>query len=540
MRGEGFVQTIPELLWHAKRSWAGAINQFVFHGFPYSGDYGNTTWPVFSTFNYQYSDMHGAHRPDFFQYREAMDFVARNNWVAQAGTPKIDVAFWQKTTVYPGHIQLRTYEPTDLEEMGYTYEYLSPDNFDLPSAVVTNRVLAPDAQSFKAMVVRANDSLTIQGVERLVAWAHRGLPIILAGGIPELYVGTHNAMEMRKSQRSLRDAASLPNVHVTDSYFVASTLQSISVLPRTRIKAASPSNAKWYTNWRNDGENDYIYIYNDAIDFPQGQGGSEATIEFQSTGMPYEYDAWTGAQTPIACEASSNTTTLALRLAGNQSTIIAFHGAEHVSNHNRKSGHHGTRRHGTGHDRLQTCNPSNESYNADIAASITLRNWTLIAEHWDPPKDLYNITGGAHKHDTTHHLPHLVSWQDIDGLQNVSGRGYYSASFDWAPSPSFSKEANSAILDFGWVYDTLQASLNGHRLPPLDVTNPKINVKHWLVEGPNTLEAVVGTPLGNAMIPIWYQLYTSGEGPASDDASTVPPPVGQYGLQTDVTVTWFE
>ena len=48
VRGEGFVQTLPELLWHVKRSYAGGINQFVFHGFPYSGQYGNTTWPVFT------------------------------------------------------------------------------------------------------------------------------------------------------------------------------------------------------------------------------------------------------------------------------------------------------------------------------------------------------------------------------------------------------------------------------------------------------------------------------------------------------------
>ena len=38
VRGEAFIQTLPSLLWHAKRSFAGSINQFVFHGLPYSGD----------------------------------------------------------------------------------------------------------------------------------------------------------------------------------------------------------------------------------------------------------------------------------------------------------------------------------------------------------------------------------------------------------------------------------------------------------------------------------------------------------------------
>jgi len=125
-----------------------------------------------------------------------------------------------------------------------------------------------------------------------------------------------------------------------------------------------------------------------------------------------------------------------------------------------------------------------------------------------------------------------MSWQHIAGLQNVSGRGYYSTSFDWSPSPS----SEGAILDFGWTYHTLRAALNGHALPPLDIAAPKVDIGPYLVSGSNALEVVVATPLGNVLIPIWYQLQTSGEGPGSPDASTVPPPVGQYGLQGDVTL----
>lgn len=37
VRGEAYVETLPELLWKVKRSYAGSVNQFIFHGFPYSG-----------------------------------------------------------------------------------------------------------------------------------------------------------------------------------------------------------------------------------------------------------------------------------------------------------------------------------------------------------------------------------------------------------------------------------------------------------------------------------------------------------------------
>ncbi|KAI6911775.1 hypothetical protein KC348_g12866 [Hortaea werneckii] len=567
VRGEGFVQTVPELLWHTKRSWAGGINQFVFHGFPYSGEYGNTTWPVFTTFNYQYSDMHGAHRPDWFQYREAMDYVARNNWVMQTGVPKMDVAFWQKVTTQPGHIELRTYEPTDLEEMGYTYEYLSPDNFHLPGAKVVEGVLAPDAQGFKAMVVRANDSLTIDGVKKLVEFAHDGLPIVLAGGIPETYVGTYNPMDLRESKRSLQEAAtSLPNVHVTDDYLVASTLSSIGIRPRTQIRSMSPTNATWFTNWRSSEDCDYVYIYNDAIKLPQGEGAAEATIKFDSKSIPYEYDAWTGQQTPFEGHVSNDDEdgiTLSLNLAGNQTTIIAFHHSKHSKPPNH-SGRHDDQ--STNAEHVPHPFPTASADQSIIPVqSLTLTNWTLVVEHWDPPADLYNITGGACKHNTTHHLPALISWQEIPGLQNVSGRGYYSTSFVWPlpppPTPSQPQPRHAqplpekVLLDFGWIPNTATATLNSRPLPPLDPTRPRVlDISPWLLppypnNSPNQeqeqeqnqpqlhhLEISTGTPLGNALLPIFYQLETSGEGPASEDATTVPPPRGRYGLQSAVRV----
>ncbi|KAK3641571.1 hypothetical protein LTR56_011172 [Elasticomyces elasticus] len=457
--------------------------------------------------------MHGPSQPAWVDYADQMNYVGRNNWVLQAGVPQLDIAFWQKVTTYPGHIQLRTYEPTDLEDSGFTYEYLSPDNFALAAAKVVGGVLAPDAQAFQTLVVRANDSLTVDGVGRLVEFAHAGLPIVLAGGVPSSYIDTYsyNAMDIRKSKKNLQGITTLPNVHVTDDYHVAATLASLGIRARTQIVSTSPTNATIFTTWRHDNTTDidYIYLYNDAMYIPQGQGAADVTIDFQSTGAPYEYNAWTGEQKP--------------------STIIAFHCAGATAH--------------VPHVEEMPQDVVGYSYNDNSSlvvmhahsSRLALSNWTLIAEHWDPPADLYNISAGATKHNTTHHLPQLISWQQIPGLQNVSGRGYYSTTFDWPPNTT----ASGAILDFGWVYHTLRATLNGHPLPPLDVTAPRIDVGAWLVPGVNELEAVVATPLGNVLIPIWYQLQTSGEGPGSADASTVPPPVGQYGLQAEVMLTSY-
>ncbi|KAJ9499406.1 hypothetical protein H2202_004989 [Exophiala xenobiotica] len=564
VRGEAFAQLLPELLWHVKRSYAGGVNQFVFHGFPYSGDYGNTTWPVFTTFNYQYSNMHGPSDPGWDFYRDQIEFVARNNFVVQTGVPKLDIAFWQKMTTYPGHIQLRTYEPTDLEEAGYTYEYVSPDNLELPSAIVENGILAPDAQGFKAMVVRANDSLTVEGVSRLLDFAHDGLPIIFSGGIPSSYLGTNNASALSGVNQSLEGLSSLTNVHITDSFeALAHTIASLGISPTTKIN----TNGSWFTLWRRDGTTnvDYFFIYNDAMEEPRGQGYTEGSIEFNVTGIPYEYDAWTGAQEQILTYTQTdNSTTISFKLAGNESTIVAFH-PESLMNNSTHKGEYLTNI-SSGILKVTTANPTNgtnlvlqvgpasspsspQTYTTSSgktttvqpcgASTLTLSDWTLIVEHWDPPPDL-SITTGTQKHNTTHHLPGgLASWQDIPGLQNVSGRGYYNTTFTWplplaSSSASVSADADGAMIDFGYVVHTLRAWVNGHQLPPLDVTRPQADIKTFLVEGVNTVEAVVATPLGNVMRPIWYDLKTSGTGPGSPGAGGVPPPVVDYGLIADV------
>lgn len=116
--GEAYRLTIPHLLWHVKRSIAGGINQFVFHGLPYSGYYPNTTWPGFTTFDYSYSDMHGRHQPGWEFYGDFMDYVGRSLYAMQSGVPKRDVAFWLKITNWAAHQIFSEYQPNDLQTAG--------------------------------------------------------------------------------------------------------------------------------------------------------------------------------------------------------------------------------------------------------------------------------------------------------------------------------------------------------------------------------------------------------------------------------------
>jgi hypothetical protein len=429
-------------------------------------------------------------------------------------------------------------------------------------AQVKDNIFAPEAQAFQAIVVRANDSLTVDGVARLVSFAKDGLQIVFSGGIPSSYLGTNQASALQSSKDSLNQIAKLPNVHVTNTYDgLALTLASIGIQPAASFMTPSPS---WYTSRRSDPTTgaDYYYIYNDAMELPAGQGTSTCNITFHSTGIPYMFDAYTGEQAPIyTYTQTKNSTVIPVTLAGNQSTILAF--LPKYLNQTGQANAHVTYKSenilnaealqngsivlkvgpGTGASSYSLQDGGMKSITTTPLSQITITNWTLTVEHWDPPNDLFDIEGGASKHNTTHSLLDLVSWQQIPGLQNVSGRGYYSAFFTWPPTTSSglnASELDGAIINFGSVVHTLRASINGNALPPLDVTAAKTDISQWLVNGQNLIEAVVSTPLGNVLNPIWDQLQTSGTGPTSTEAGGPPPPVANYGLLDTVTVMPYE
>ncbi|KAI9668279.1 MAG: hypothetical protein M1821_001099 [Bathelium mastoideum] len=481
---EAYQLTLPELMFDVKRSIAGSVTQFVFHGFPYSGPYGNTTWPGFTTFDYEFSEMHGPRQPawpDFYQ--DYMNFTARLSYIFQSGIPKLDLAFYMKITTFPDIV--RNYQPTDLEDAGYAYEYLSPDNFGLPEAYVANGVFAPERQAFKAMIIRANDSLTIDGVLDIAGFAHSGLPVIFSGGIPT-YVAQYEPQNgtLWVSQ-ILNSLTSLANVHVVPYESLADTVSSLGIKPLTSIQ----SNGSWFTYWRRNDlvGADYVFVYNNAIDLGLGNGYSEGTVEFASTGVPYFLDAWTGQQIPITNYTRTNaSTTIPLQLAGNQSIIVAFADVNSTISCN------------THHSNLTagSCTPANAINDPSqplppaSSSSLNLTNWTLVVEHWDPPSDLSNITPNATvKYNTTHHLTALLPWSAISDIgPNVSGRGYYTTAFT-LPSTTNSG-STSVYIDFGAIYHTVHVSINGRVVPPLDPTWAKAEISEYLTPGENTVEAV--------------------------------------------------
>ncbi|RMY64163.1 hypothetical protein D0863_10015 [Hortaea werneckii] len=385
--GEAYSQTVPEVLWHVKRAFAGNINNVILHLYPWAQDYHNTTWPGYTDFVYMYSSSFGPRQPSWEFADDWIDWVGRMTYIMQSGVPKVDLAFWLEKDSFES--QPTQYGQLDLVASGYTYEYLSAENLDLPSAVVQSRILAPDRQAFKALIVRGNDTLTVAGADRLAQVARKGLPIVFSGGLPNNFSGASSSAEKASALDCLRAILGLSNVHQVPFEGLAASLRQLGIEPRTKIV----SDRLWYPNWRQDevSGKTYVVICNDAEGLSLGTGSSNGTVTVQASGTPYFYDPWTGGICPVKQYTHSEQgISFNLSLRGNESVAIAIHEEGHFLTDNEQSAHVRY------FDQLR----SNTSH------TVNLTDWNLTVDAWLPRRKPHK-SASEHSQTNEYNLQYL-------------------------------------------------------------------------------------------------------------------------------------
>ena len=555
VQGAAYTQTLPELIWDIKRSILGGVNEMILHGYPFSGYYPNNTWPGYTTFYYRFSSMHGPRQPAWEYYDDFMNWTARMQYVAQSGVAKIDLAIWNHDDVT--YDIFTKYVPHDLQDygkhcsslvyavavlftlLGFSYNYISPSNFDLKDVYVANNTLAPKQQAFKALIVRQNDTVTLAGVNTLTTWANQGLPVVFSGGLPSAVSAHVEQQNLPAIEAILQNLTTLPNVYtVPDADLAKSLVTIVGLSPRTRVQ----SNRPWLTYWREDEDSSisYAILYNDAAGVTEpSEARSTGSVTFATSGAPYTYDAWTGQKTPVlAFEETCEGITIPIALEGNQTTIIAFY-----HNEARKALSHpaptglstsSARKTTNGTTEVTTCIASNHT------APLTLQPWTLVVEAWqaptnDPHAFAQNYTS-PRTNTTTFHLPTLQPWSTLSStLRNISGRGFYTTTFSWPHSHSSSTAG--AILNLTSITNTARVWINGQRVPPLDPTRPVADISELLVGGQNSIEIVVATTLGGAVRAAWDEIQV-GTLPVA--LTAVAPDEQDYGLVYPVEVVECE
>ncbi|KAJ0119379.1 hypothetical protein J7T55_013618 [Diaporthe amygdali] len=541
--------TIPELLFSMNRAVAGGVNQFVIHGQSYTGNYPQTTWPGFTAFSYYFSDLYSRKRPDWNNgLQAALDYVARTQHIQQKGVPRTDIAFYNKQSATNPNI-VTLYNFTDLISGGWSYSYLSPDNFNLPQAYVDNGILAPEDAKFQAMVLLGSQNITQASLFQLRDFADSGLPIVVVGSTPGHYL-TRNATVPgdQAFNDTLAELLSHSNVYHVAEGELSQKLDSLSLKPRVAVQ----TNGTWYTTWREDTSDGfgYAYIFSDT-------SPASGNIVVSSIGTPYFYDAWTGTREPVLnFQTNGSTTIIPLDLAGNQTKIIAFaqqplegvtapgvHVTDLSSNvvglaaeNNSLVLHIAASSDST----FVTLSTRREIHHTSQApASFKLESWVLELEHWEAPSNLSDASITAIKTNTTHHLTELVSWNDIEAATNTSGVGYYYTNFTWPPvsiAGSTNSTSLGAYIKFPPVLDAITIHVNGARLPPLDYTSPTADVTPYLVNGSNQIVAVVPSTMWNYLRSILPDLRSAGR----EVSQFAALPKTNNGLIGEVTVVPFE
>ncbi|KAJ1713078.1 hypothetical protein NYO67_4773 [Aspergillus flavus] len=530
---KAFQHQVTALLWEIARAIAGGVNQFVLHGHTFSGNYVGTTWPGNTPFHFLFSELYSEKQPSWNHgFSEALNYVARLQYTQQKGQPKLDVAIYNKDSATDAQFGT-IYNETDLLEEGFTYVYLSPDSFALPQACVSNGTLAPDGPGFRAMVIPSSGNLTIDAVRDIKKFARNGLPVILSGGLPNAYyTGDGNTDALAMEISSLEE---VQNVHIVSPGQASKMLQSLGIAPRVQVQA----NGTWYSTWRSDADGvDYLFVLGDTVD-------TAGNLSVATTKRPYFFDPWTGSQTPVLeYQQSSGRTVVPLHLAANQTTILGFRGTtsntslhatqvpSSVIGYNYGNRANKVQLHVSSGSTDQTLSLSNgktisQLTTKDPAPAYQLTNWTLTVEHWERPDNLSDASIIAAKHNTTHKLTSLISWQDIPSIANASGVGYYTTNITWPPTTN---TADGAYLFLPQTPNAARVYFNGHRLQAFDFQAPKLDLSAYLVSGENELTVEVPSTMWNYLRTMLDELYSAGSLPQLEGSGPDPVHNGLIGV----------
>ncbi|KAI3611660.1 secreted protein [Moniliophthora roreri] len=541
-----FAVSLPmsELLADSKAQFAGHVNLLMLHGYPYSGPYPNTTWPGICTFAYRFADMHGPKMPAWNHYEGYLNYLARNQYILQSGTPKVDVALYRKGYDFTRNSP-SPFPSSSLISAGYTYEYVSPENFKLPGVFVSERRLALGGPAYKAFILSRIQNITIDGAQSLIDFANDGLPIVIAGGVPDSIPGFDaDGTQNSQVQALMEQLTALPTVKVVDDEeAVPGALGSLGVVPATSIDP--PTSTLWTI--RRDEASDsrstsYFFLYNQ--DDEPINGTLTLTIGFEGT--PFILDAWSGTVNPIFIWNNTSNDTISIpefSLAAGETALITitseteFEGipspSVHVTNADlgvfagsSTSGSFELRSTTEGSKEVILSNGDIQTVEFSLEGETIreLTGWQLNITKWTPPEDLSQIPSVLVPGPAINLTQGLVPWDELEGHENTSGVGTYVTTFEW----NHATDSNVGIrLDLGSVVHTIKAWLNGVELSTADPTHPEVDISELVQEGSNLLRVDAASTLLNVVNSV-PEVMSLGQ--LRIDTVGRPPERQHYGL----------
>ncbi len=315
-------------------------------------------------------------------------------------------------------------------------------------------------------------------------------------------------------------------VHESD---VPDKLRSLGIRPAAEPSA--PSSVLSIRRRDAATRTDYYFFYNQGIASPPDEPrtlfepatGEPVDREFslEGRGQPYVLDAWSGTITPIVnYSASGNGVTLRIRLARDNGMLIALSEPAnrfgiappdvHVT---KTSADDAVMEQGAVVIRASAAGTYTTTLSTGRVVrstmgpvpppiDLTRATWHLSAEDWQPMNP-YPTTFGAAAAQTRKDrieldLNGLKPWPEIPALQNASGLGTYTTTFEL---PATWTAAHGATLRLGDVFDTFAVTVNDRTIP-IDQISAEGDLGASLKAGKNTIIVRVATTLNNRLAKI--------------------------------------
>lgn len=509
-----YQQTWDSQIWHVQRAFAGGVNQIVFHGYSYNGQYegeGNengyvqgTKWPGFEGFGVDsWSNSWGERLPSWQHARNYTDSIARNQYILRQGEAKVDLAIYEHEYWNVGRSDIYQ-DDKQLQQQGFTYDFISPSALSLESATVCNGRLNESGPAYKALILNQQQTLTASAATKILSYAQKGFPIVIVGESPSADAFCDNT-DVAGMMQELVTYPSVKQVADTDS--VPQALRQLGI-----TADASYGEQSCIVNvHRRTNTTDFYYLYNEgnAKNYPAAKEIQPVTTEvtLQGSGTPYFLNAWTGEVTPVSqYTRTANAVTIPVTIAGNDSVTIALTNEDwgqndlpHVTkgNLNTEYNEHNQLVAKSFESGTETLTLSNQNTvtvtTGQVAQPITLSEWDLSVESWTEGETPTETNKTILQVGT---IDGLKLWNKIPGLEKVSGIGRYTTTVfleqGW-------EQGSGALIRLGDVVDSYQIEVNGNVVPASQI-NTTIDIGKYLEAGENTITVEVASTLLNAVL----------------------------------------
>ncbi|KAH8882940.1 secreted protein [Thozetella sp. PMI_491] len=516
-----YTVTLKLLLQTLNPIFTSGNNHQVFHGFSYKAAE-TAQWPGFAAFtpysgNIGYSESWGPRIPLWRHMSDTMGYVGRVQAVLQRGQPKHDVAFFEQK----GYVGAGYNSPWFADSgtmLGWSLNIIGPSLLDLPSATVRDKLLAPDGPGYQLLAFEG-DAFTssrepmakLSSAKKILEFAKAGLPILIAGdwSVVNSY-GYGESPKTPEITSIFAEILSHPNVAtVATRDDFGPGVAKIGVVPRVQYNSS-----QLISYQRVDGDLDHFLLVaaspaTYAVSTKTKVTAVEADVLLprrSKDGVPFLMDLWTGDVTPVGQyeEISDTQIKVHVSLRAYQGMMITVAPVAKAPVHAVRSTAQSVQRKDAGlfvRSNI-TATVSSELSSGEVITSVfdnipaaqELKNWTLHVQDWQPTSDL-NSTDTIYVNHTLQ-LDTLAPWTNFTELQDVSGLGWYTTSFDLGES--WPADAG-AMLSIPSIVGSFRLTLNGQKLPPQDQLDVNFDVGPWLRKGVNTIEIEVATTLLNRL-----------------------------------------